>query len=55
MSYNTQKQKYRVQITFKRKNKIIGLYDSLEEAKEARLKAEEEYFGEYLEKYGKQE
>lgn len=53
VSYSTQKQKYRVQITFKRKNKIIGLYDSLEKAKEARLKAEEEYFGEYLEKYKK--
>lgn len=55
VSFHAQKQKYRVQITFKGKCKLVGMYDNLEDAKQARLKAEDEYFGEYLEKYGKQD
>lgn len=44
----TSKQKYRAQITFKRKTYNLGYFDKLEDAAEARKKAEEEMFNDFL-------
>lgn len=51
VSWSRQRHKYRAQITFKRKVYNLGFYDDLEEAKQVRLKAEQEYFGKFLEEY----
>lgn len=48
VSWMTSKQKYRAQITFKRKTYNLGYFDKLEDAAEARKKAEEEMFGDFL-------
>ena len=50
VSWLKSKNKYRAQITFQGKTRLIGLYESLEEAAEARKKAEEEVFGKFLKK-----
>ena len=50
VSWLKSKNKYRAQITFQGKTKLIGLHENLEEAAEARKKAEEEVFGEFLKK-----
>ena len=49
VSWNSRKQKWRATIKFKGKQKELGLYDSLEAAKEARKEAEEEIYGGFLE------
>ena len=51
VSWSSQRHKYRAQITFKRKVYNLGFYDNIEDAKQARLKAECEYFGNFLEEY----
>ncbi|MCW6660000.1 AP2 domain-containing protein [Aerococcaceae bacterium NML191292] len=40
--------KYRASISFKRKRIHLGVFDTIEEAKTARLKGEEKYFKPYL-------
>lgn len=44
-------QKYRAYITLKGKQKNLGIFKNLEDAKEARKKAEEKYFKPILDKY----
>lgn len=46
--------KYRAYINFKRKQYYLGLYDSLEEAVEARKIAEKEIYGNFLDWYAKE-
>ena len=45
--WDKQLKKYRVRITVGYKDKHIGLYSSITDAKRARLKAEVDYFGEF--------
>lgn len=45
--------KYRAYINLKRKQKYLGTFESLEEASEARMEAEEKYFRPILDKYAK--
>lgn len=51
VSWSTQRHKYHAQITFKRKVYNLGFYDDIEDAKQARLKAEAELFGTFLEEH----
>lgn len=51
VSWMSSRQKYRAQITFKRKIYNLGYFDRLEDAAEARKKAEEEMFGVFLEEH----
>lgn len=53
VSYITSKGKYRAQIMFKRKVHHLGYFDTIEQAKEARLKAEKELFEPVLNEYKK--
>lgn len=46
-------QKYRAYITLRGKQKNLGVFEKLEDAKEARKKAEEKYFKPILDKYKK--
>ena len=48
VSWMSSRQKYRAQITFKGKIYNLGYFDKLEDAAEARKKAEEEMFGGFL-------
>lgn len=48
VSFITSKQKYRDQITFKGKAMSLGEFDNIEDATEARKKAEEEIFERFL-------
>lgn len=48
VSWMPSRQKYRAQITFKRKIYNLGYFDKLEDAAEARKNAEEEMFGGFL-------
>lgn len=50
VSYRKDRGKYRAYIKFQRKNIFLGNFDRIEDAIEARLLAEKEYFGEVLEK-----
>lgn len=47
VSWNKEKQKWEVYITINRNRKHLGYYNDFEDAKMARKKAEEKYFGEY--------
>lgn len=47
VSLNANKNRYRVRITVDRKEIRIGTFDTFEEAKAARIKAEKYYFGEF--------
>lgn len=53
VSYITSKGKYRAQIMFKRKVHHLGYFDTIEQAKEARLKAVKELFEPILNEYKK--
>lgn len=46
--------KWQVNINVNRSNVYIGIYDNFEDAKNARIKAEKHYFGEYSRQYGKE-
>lgn len=46
--------KYRAYINFKRKQYHLGVYDTKEEAEQARLNAEKEIYGNFLEWYAKE-
>ena len=48
VSWMLSRQKYRAQITFKRKIYNLEYFDKLEDAAKARKKAEEEMFGGFL-------
>lgn len=48
VSWMSSRQKYRAQITFKRKVYNLGYFDKLEDAAEARKKAEDELFNGFL-------
>lgn len=48
VSWSKDKMRYHAQITFKRKVYHLGYFDNLEEAKQARLKAEDEFFQAFL-------
>lgn len=51
VSYMHKYNKYRAYINFKRKQYYLGMYSSIEDAEEARKKAEEKIYGEFLEWY----
>ena len=51
----SQKQKYRVQITFKGKVYHLGFYDKLEDAAQARKQAEENMCGSFMADHNKEE
>lgn len=51
VSWNTEKQKWRATIGFKKRQKHIGYFDTLEDAAKARALAEEQYFQPILDKY----
>lgn len=51
VGYRKDRSKYRAYIKFQGKNIHLGLYDTMEEAIQARQKAEEKYFGKIIEKY----
>lgn len=51
VSYMPKINKYRAYINFKRKQYHLGTYSTIEEAAEARKKAEEHIYGEFLEWY----
>lgn len=53
VSFITSKQKYRAQITFKGKAISLGDFDKIEDAADARKKAEEEIFETFLSKHKK--
>lgn len=50
VSWSSQKKKYHAQITFKRKLINLGFFDNIDDAANARRKAEKEYFGDYINK-----
>lgn len=52
VSFITSKQKYRAQITFKGKAISLGEFDNIDDAAEARKKAEEEIFESFLHEKG---
>ena len=54
VSWDSRSQKWRATIKFKGKQKELGLYDNLEEAKAVRKEAEEEIYGGFLENMEKQ-
>ena len=47
VSYRKDRNKWRAYITINRKQITLGLFETEQEAIDARIKAEEEYFGEY--------
>lgn len=47
VGWHKAKRKWRAYIKINYKQKELGYYDSFEEAKQARLQAENEYFGKY--------
>lgn len=51
VSYDKRNKKYRAYITLKRKQIHLGMYDTAEEAYQARLDGEEKYYKPILEKY----
>ncbi|WP_054709881.1 AP2 domain-containing protein [Bacillus sp. JCM 19041] len=53
VSFSKRTNKYMAYIRFQNKHMNLGCYKTLEEAKEARIEAENKYFKPILEKYGK--
>ena len=51
VTWDKEKQKWRAQINFQRKNIYLGCFGTLESATKARALAEEEYFQPILDKY----
>lgn len=51
VSWSSQKHMYHAQITFKRKVYNLGFYEKLEDAANARKKAEKEFFDDFLAKH----
>lgn len=47
VSFDSKRKKWIAQITFQRKNHLIGRFDNKDDAVRARLEAEEQYFGKY--------
>lgn len=54
VSWHSQLEKWRAYITFQRKQYSLGVYDSMDDAIEARKTAEKEIYGNFLEWYAKE-